>query len=211
MTWREIAVIKKHDNDATVAVLGQYVLPAFYVHGYASDGSGRVANYCVQERIEGIDLRRRMRRGGGAVLADPGLRRKLLEITWGTRRIAVDLGGPPDFYGGRNILISRDGRVVLNDTGFPTSLARVSVAGDIPVLIRLYFVAMIDFHLRFVSDLTRLLSPSVEEAEAMSERFDVSDQAFSELVFDVKNRKRNLLRLLKRGNASGSIVEGVTT
>src|SRR6266851_4749380 len=41
LTWRDIASIKERDNKVILELLGSLVLPSSYVHGCASDRSGR--------------------------------------------------------------------------------------------------------------------------------------------------------------------------
>ena len=196
LTWREIAAIKQSDNNIIRAILGEYVLPSSYVHGYASDRSGKVTNYCVQERVWGDDFATAVRKSRGALLLDQEVRTKLLDIVWGSKRVVLELGGPPDFYGGRNVLVLHDKRIVLNDTGFPSFTAAIAAAEDVPISVRLYCILMIQCHLRFVIDLERSLCPTEYEVAALSARFGASAAAFTAAVTCTNDRKRQLVRRL---------------
>jgi len=199
LTWRDIAGIKERDNKVILELLGSLVLPSSYVHGCASDRSGRRTNYCIQQRVTGKSLYAIIRDDPVAVTTSPRLRRDLLKIAWGTRRIVVELGATPDFHEGRNILFTEEQRPVLNDTGFPSFLANVSEASGLPLLIRFYCSAIVDFHLDFILRLESALHPTSREIAELSARFQVSDNAYEARVANIRRRKAELKHRIPMG------------
>lgn len=192
LNWREIAQIKFYDNRIISGIMGQYALPSTYVHGYASDGSGNRVNYCIQRKVTTHSLSAVLQDDPEAINLRPELRNDLLKIVWGSRKVLLELGATPDFYNGQNILFTEGQRPVLNDTGFPSLLANMSAATDLPIPIRLYCISIIDFHLNFLLSLERRLHATSEEISCLSSDFRVSPRAYTEQVISIKRARKEL-------------------
>jgi len=199
LTWREVGIVKRMDNVAIVDILGGYALPAFYIHGYASDGHGMPTNYCVQERIKGKSLLEVTRERPHLILQNSEVRSSLLKIAWGSKLVTIQLGAPPDFHGGRNIMLTVDNRVVLIDTGFPSFLARVASSVDLPLLVRYYCVAIIEYYLKYIIHLEHILSPTLREERALAERFRVSTHDFQSAMLNITRMRHELQNRIKLG------------
>lgn len=188
-SWQETAGIKQKELKVMSDIFGPYMLPTSYIHGYASDESGRTANYCVQQRIEGKDVSTYMQEHK-SVRANPKIREQLLDIVWASKKAFIELGATPDFDKGRNMFVTNNEEVMLNDPSIFVFLSELANNNDMPFIARRFIARRISNEVKYIKGLERELDPTPEESLSRDIAFSVAEPAFKEKMDKLKPRIR---------------------
>jgi hypothetical protein len=201
-SWQETAGVKQQELTVMSEIFGPYMLPTRYIHGYASDESGRTANYCVQQRIEGRDFSTYMMEDRKSVHENPKIREQLLDIVWASKKAFIELGATPDFDKGQNMYVTNNEKIVLNDPSIFVFLSELANNNDMPFIARRFIAKRISNEVKYIKSLERELQPTSEESNSRDKAFFVSESAFEEKM----DRLKPKIRFRKKTTSNFTIV-----